>query len=279
MDVNELARQIAKRLAGVNGVAAVAIGGSRGRGTDQPGSDLDLGIYYEPDQPLDLLELNRMAAELDDDHREDLLTPIGGWGPWINGGGWLKVVGLEVDFLYRDLAKVRQVIDDCHQGSISMHYQPGHPHGFASHIYMGEVATCSILHDPSRVLAKQRERTDPYPPALRKAVIDAFFWESDFSLQTARKGAARGDAAYVAGSLFRGLACLLQTLFALNNVYWLNEKGALQLADSFPIKPKNMRASAEQAFANLTTNPTELYAAIERLDALIAETRAIIASG
>ena len=67
--------------------------------------------------------------------------------------------------------------------------------------------------------------------------------------------------------------------FALNNVYWLNEKGALQLADSFPIKPKNMRASAEQAFANLTTNPTELYAAIERLDALIAETRAIIASG
>lgn len=279
MDAVALAGEIARRLSGVAGVAAVVIGGSRGRGTDIPGSDLDLGIYYEPEQPLDLSALNQIAAELDDSNRSGLLTPTGGWGPWINGGGWLKVSNLPVDFIYRDLDRVRQVIDDCHRGVISMHYQPGHPHGFASHIYMGEVATCLILHDPSGVLAALHARTDPYPAELRRAVIDAFFWECDFALQTARKGAARGDAAYVAGSCFRSLTCLLQCLFALNGVYWLNEKGALDLANSFTLRPPYLRTAAEEAFAELRANPDKLSAAVDRLDGLVAATRVLVDQG
>jgi hypothetical protein len=257
----------------------VVIGGSRGRGTDRPDSDLDLGIYYEPHLPLDLVSLNQIAARLDDTHRPDLLTPIGGWGPWINGGGWLKMGGLEVDFIYRDLAKVRQVIADCCKGIISIHYQPGHPHGFTSHIYMGEVATSRILYDPAGALAELRDATNPYPPGLKQAVIKAFFWGCDLALQTARKGAARGDTAYVAGCIFRGLACLLQTLFAINGVYWLNEKGALALADAFSIKPQHLRPSVERAFSSLTSNPTDLLAAVDRLDALIAETGIFLKSG
>lgn len=279
MDVELLAMQIAARLGSLPGVAAVVIGGSRGRGSHRPASDLDLGIYYHPDEPLDIHMLDRLASSLDDERRAGLLTPVGGWGPWINGGGWLKIQGLAVDFLYRDLTRVAQVIEDCRRGVISMHYQPGHPHGFPSHIYMGEVALCRVLYDPRGVLAALREKTVPYPPALRQAVIDAFFWESDFSLQIARKGAEQGDAAYVAGCIFRALACLLQTLFALNEVYWLNEKGALKLAESFPRRPPRLREQAEAAFSALTADPRDLTTAVERMAELTRAVGDLIAAG
>ena len=40
-----------------------------------------------------------------------LMTAIGDWGPWINGGAWLTVAGTRVDLLYRELDKVRGVIE------------------------------------------------------------------------------------------------------------------------------------------------------------------------
>jgi len=276
MELELLAMRIAAHLGSLPGVEAVVIGGSRGRGNQLPTSDIDLGIYYHPDQPLDLPALDRLATSLDDQHRTDLLTAPGEWGPWINGGGWLKIEGYAVDFLYRDLTRVAQVIEDCRRGVISMHYQPGHPHGFASYIYMGEVATCQVLHDPDGALSVLREKTVPYPPALCRAVIDAFFWESDFSLQIARKGAVRGDCAYVAGCCYRCLSCLLQTLFALNGVYWLNEKGALRLAEGFALRPPELRTTIESVFSSLCNDARNLETSIERMAWLVREVGMLI---
>ncbi len=276
MDADLLAMEIAARLGSLPGVAAVVIGGSRGRGSHRPASDLDLGIYYHPDEPLDIPLLDCLAASLDDERRAGLLTQPGGWGPWVNGGGWLKIHGLAVDFLYRDLTRVAQVIEDSRRGVISMHYQPGHPHGFPSYIYMSEAATCRVLHDPRGALAALREKTDPYPPALCQAVIDAFFWESDFSLQIARKGAAQGDCAYVAGCCFRALSCLLQTLFALNRVYWLNEKGALALADRFELRPPHLRQQVEVAFSTLSGDSRDLETAVERMSELVRAVQSLV---
>ena len=97
-------------LQSVGGIVAIALGGSRARGTPTPESDVDLGLYYQPENPPDLRALNHLASELDDNHRTNLITPVGEWGKWINGGGWLKVEGIPVDFLYRDVAQVSQVI-------------------------------------------------------------------------------------------------------------------------------------------------------------------------
>ncbi|WP_238360598.1 nucleotidyltransferase domain-containing protein [Iningainema tapete] len=128
-------------LQSIKGIIAVTLGGSRARGNHTHKSDVDLGIYYNPENPPDLIALNQLASELDDNHRINLVTAIGEWGKWINGGGWLRVQGVAVDFLYRDLAKVNRVIDDCHAGKITIDYQPGHPHGFVSSIYMGELVS------------------------------------------------------------------------------------------------------------------------------------------
>jgi predicted nucleotidyltransferase len=112
--------QVIDRLLAIEGVVAIALGGSRARGNHTPKSDVDLGLYYQPENPLDLLALNHLASGLDDSHRTNLITPIGEWGKWINGGGWLEIEGIPVDFLYRDVAQVSQVINDCHAGKITI---------------------------------------------------------------------------------------------------------------------------------------------------------------
>lgn len=79
-------------------------------------------------------------------------------------------------------------------GRIEIVYQPGHPHGFVTSIYMAEIAHCRVLWDPTGALAALKAKTGPYPAALRQATIAKFWWEVFFSLSVAHKATARGDA-------------------------------------------------------------------------------------
>lgn len=255
-------------LQSIKGIIAVTLGGSRARGNHTHKSDVDLGIYYNPENPPDLIALNRLASELDDNHRVNLVTAIGGWGKWINGGGWLRVQGVAVDFLYRDLAYVNRVIDDCHAGKITIDYQPGHPHGFVSSIYMGEVAICQALYDRDGVLEALKAKTKPYPVQLKQATIDTFAWEISFSLLVAKKAIARDDVVYAAGCCFRSVACMNQVLFALNEDYLLNEKGAVAVANTFAICPSDYQQRVERAFALLTADAKSITLAIAILEAI-----------
>ncbi len=255
-------------LQSIKGIIAIALGGSRARGNHTSKSDVDLGIYYNRENPPDVIALNRLASEFDDNHRVNLITAIGGWGKWINGGGWLQVEGVGVDFLYRDLAKVNRVIDDCHAGQITIDYQPGHPHGFVSSIYMGEVAICQPLYDPDGVLEALKAKTKPYPVQLKQATIDTFAWEISFSLLVAKKAIARHDVVYAAGCCFRSVACMNQVLFALNEHYLLNEKGALAVANRFTICPQDYQQRVERAFALLAADAKSITEAIAILEAI-----------
>jgi predicted nucleotidyltransferase len=106
---DSIIEELADRIKDVRGVSAVVLGGSRAIGTHTEESDIDIGIYYDPADPPDLAALGRLAADFDDEQRADALTPIGGWGPWINGGGRLTVRSVPVDFLYRDLRRVSEI--------------------------------------------------------------------------------------------------------------------------------------------------------------------------
>ena len=75
-----VAQKVADELIAVEGVVAVVLGGSRGRGDAHPDSDIDLGIYYHPDQPPSLQTLRDLAARLDYRHGGDLVTDFGEWG-------------------------------------------------------------------------------------------------------------------------------------------------------------------------------------------------------
>jgi predicted nucleotidyltransferase len=176
--VPELCDRVAARLGQIEGVTAVVLGGSWARGDAHPDSDLDLGIYYDPASPPSFDALRLLACDLDDRHLPDLVTDLGEWGPWINGGGWLQIEDRRVDWLYRDLARVSHVIDECRAGRPTCDYQPGHPHGFHSHIYLAEIHACVPLFDPQATLPPLKARTTPYPPALRAILVKWYLWEA-----------------------------------------------------------------------------------------------------
>lgn len=276
MQIESLIQKIVEELQQVEGVKAVVLGGSRARGTHTASSDIDLGIYYHPDSSLDLGALGEVATQMDDEHRPGAITDIGGWGPWINGGGWLKVQSHAVDFLYRDLAKVREMIDDCLQEKVEVYYQPGHPLGFVSSMYLAEVAVCQPLWDPEETIAALRTKIVPYPDALQQALIRKFAWEIDFSIEIARKSVVREDVTYAAGCCFRSAMCMLQVLFAINKTHWLNEKGAVDIADTFARKPPMFRSRVNETFQWLEATPGSIQKAITTLEGLSRDVQELV---
>jgi predicted nucleotidyltransferase len=271
----ELAREVAASVGALDGVAAVALGGSLARGRGDPHSDVDLGIYYDPARPFAVEDLRALVTELDDRHGPELVG-FGEWGPWINGGAWTRMRGTKLDLLYRDLGLVDRVLDACAAGRVTCDYQPGHPHGFSNHIYAGEVHHGLALHDPDGALAERKARTSPYPPALGRAIVRRHLWEADFAVRTAAEAARRGDLAYVSGCLFRSVACLVQVLFAVNGHWFVNEKGSVTEAAELPRIPTGFTASVEEALSGLAPDPAGLAAALDTMAKLTARVRELV---
>jgi predicted nucleotidyltransferase len=271
-DDEALLARLTAALQTVPGLAAVALGGSRGRGTAGPASDYDVGLYYESSAPLDVNALRAALAPLVDDPPAEL-TEIGEWGPWIVGGGWLRIGGAEVDLLYRDLDRVAAVIEEARHGRFTMNYQVGHPHGFCSAIWMGEVAIARPLFDPARRLAALRASTAPYPEALRRALVARFGWEVDFALDNAEVAARRSERTHVAGCAYRALCCAAQVLFALNGRYLINEKGAVAEAAGLAVTVPGLGALQDRLWRSIGDG--NLGAALDRLRDLSAGLRAL----
>jgi hypothetical protein len=240
MPHDPLLQRLVPPLSKVSGLVGIALGGSRARGTAHATSDYDIGLYFSQNQPLDTDELVAVVRTLIDEGATAAVTPVGEWGRWIVGGGWLSIGGQKVDLLYRNLEAVAQVIAECRAGDISINYQAGHPHGFCSSIWMGEIALGLPLHDPTGRLAQLQALTQPYPRALRKALVRRFQWEILFAIENGELAAASCEQTHIAGCAYRALACIGQVLFALNERYLINEKGALREAARFPLTIANL---------------------------------------
>jgi Nucleotidyltransferase domain len=270
MDDRSLAR-LGAALASVDGVVAVALGGSRARGTHRPDSDFDLGLYYRGE--LDLAALRALAIEVADAPTD--VTPPGGWGPWVNGGGWLTIGGERVDWIYRDLDRVHRIWEGCRQGRYEVGAQAGHPLGFYSHAYAGEVALGRVLADPSGELTDLQAHARQYPTALGDALI-AGLWEAEFSVQLARYGAAGVDPAYAAGCLFRAVGVACHALHGHARRWLLNEKGMVASAGRLPSAPAGFAEQAQAIFAAIGTSAPQIDEAVARAATLIAEVRAAV---
>lgn len=274
----EFLSHIVERLAGVPGVLAIALGGSRARGWQSANSDYDIGLYYRASAPIDLVLLDAVAAALDDEKRRGLMSPFGGWGAWVDGGAWLKIEGRPVDLLYRDLDRVDAAIEAALRGEFETAYHVGHPHAFLSTIYAGEVAICRPLHDPQTLLVARKAKLVPYPAALKRALVRRSLDEAGFTLLIAKKGAARGDAVYVSGCAFRIAACLCQAIFALNGEWMINEKGAAARAGAFALAPAGFAVRLNAISGALGGSLDTLQLSLESLEELLAETSRLAAA-
>ncbi|MER3419131.1 MAG: DNA polymerase subunit beta [Chloroflexota bacterium] len=273
----ELADQIAARLGAIPGVVAVAVGDAFAHGMERPHTEIALAIYYDPATPPPVATLRAVARELDERHPEDAASEPGAWGPWLNGGARLIVDGRHVDWLYRDLRRVEQVVADCLAGRVTCDYQPRYPHGFHNHIYLGELHTCRPLHDPQGTLAALKEQVATYPPAMRRAIIERYLAEAEATFQAARQAAAAGDVFYVSGCLFRGVACLVQVLYALEERYFLGERRALHEVTGFARRPAGFVGDVASVLGQPGSSPATLEASVSALARFVGALRAISA--
>ncbi len=63
-----------ERLKHVPGIVAIVVGGSQARGTADPSSDTDLGLYYDRQSPLNVAALDAIATACDDRKCAGLIT-------------------------------------------------------------------------------------------------------------------------------------------------------------------------------------------------------------
>ncbi len=194
-------------------------------------------------------------------------------GPWVDGGGWLHIGGEEVDWIYRDLDRVRRSWDEAQAGRYAFHFQIGHPLGVPDFAYVGEVALGVVLGDPSGEISLLQQAAHRYPPRLRDALV-AGLWEASFAMKIARKAVSRGDTAYVAGCLFRVVEVCAHALHWHAGRWLVNEKGAVASAGRLPGAPAGFAEPAQGALAHLGTTPGELSNAIASAAELLADTKA-----
>jgi hypothetical protein len=260
----------AVRLVHVPGVVGAALGGSRARSAHVDSSDYDLGVYYR--RPLDTAALGHMArAVAGPDAR---VTEPGAWGPWVDGGAWLRINGAAVDWIYRDIDRVQDCWTRAQRGMFSFHAQTGHPLGVPDFAYPGEVALCVVLADATGELTALHAQTQTYPPALTAALLDRL-WEADFLIAGMRKSLRRADSVWVAACLVRVVLLCIHALHGRAERWLLNEKGALASTAALPAVPAKFVAEAGRILGHVGNSPSELAATIDAAAALIDETRSV----
>jgi len=246
-------RAMAEELAAVHGVRAVALGGSRARGTHRPDSDVDLGLYVAADVDRDGIA----AVARGWTGSPMTVAPRGGWGPWVDSGAWLVVDGIHVDLILRDVDRVAEQCARAVHGEFAFHAQPGHPLGFLDIAYAGEVATCRPLSDEGGLLATWAARLTPYPAPLRDALVRNL-WQVDFLLDGASKGAKQTDAGYVALCASTAAMVIAHAWHAVAGVWVTNEKGLIPNVARLALDSRGFSSGAASVLGALGVTPDEL---------------------
>jgi hypothetical protein len=250
----------------VRGVIAVALGGSYARGTQHPGSDIDLGLYYSESQPFVIEDIRQVAEQVATSPA--VVTDFYEWGAWVNGGAWIPTRVGKVDFLYRNVDQVRRVIEDAHAGKVDLDFCRQPPYGFHGVTYLGETQVALPLYDPSNILIALKKAVASFPPALKHSIVREYLWGVEVTLLFAHDFATRADVYNTAGCLTRGLSYLTQVLFALNETYFIADKGAIEAIEAFPISPRTYADRVNQILARPGRTSVELARAVASFEAL-----------
>jgi hypothetical protein len=232
-------------LAGLRGVRAVSLGGSRAAGTAAPDSDWDFAVYYRGDfDPASLRSLGWPGQ----------IFPIGGWGGGVfNGGAWLRAGERRVDVHYRDLDDVEHHIAEARAGRFGIERLLFHLAGIPTYIVVAELA----LH---RVLSGELPRPG-YPAALRRAAPQRWRDDARLTLGYARTAhAARGHVAGTAGTIAVAACQCAHAVLAERGQWVTNEKVLIDRAGLRGI---------DDVLTGLTAEPGQLLGAVERAAALL----------
>ncbi|OXM70108.1 MULTISPECIES: nucleotidyltransferase domain-containing protein [Amycolatopsis] len=207
--------EVAARLAGLPGVEAVTLGGSRAAGTHRPDSDWDFAVYYRGAfDPADLRALGWPGE----------VSEIGEWGGGVfNGGAWLTIDGRKADVHYRDLDVVEHELAEAREGRF--HWEPlmFHLAGIPSYLVVAELAINRVLRGSLPAVE--------FPEALRRSAPAVWRARASLTLTYAEHNyAPRGQVTEFAGALATAAMQAGHAVLAERGEWVLNEKRLLDRA-------------------------------------------------
>ena len=211
---------VAAELAGLPGVTAVVLGGSRANATHRPDSDWDLGVYYRG--ALDPGAVRRLG-------HSGYVSELGEWGPIMNGGAWLTIEDTPIDVLFRDVDVVERWLADAERGRFEVLVQNGYVVGAPTYVPVGELA----INLP---LSGELPRPE-YPEPLAAAAAERWHGRAGVSLMFAEIHATAGDASACAGMLADAVLSAGHARLAERHEWVLNEKRLVERAGLTEVQP------------------------------------------
>ncbi|MCB0276508.1 MAG: DUF4037 domain-containing protein [Calditrichaeota bacterium] len=257
---NQKALSLAACIAGQYGklpqVAAVALAGSQTNLVADPGSDIDLYVYWETPIPMEsrrsIANTDSTAVELDNQF-------------WETGDEWFDApTGIHVDVMFRHTgwieAQLARLLDH-HQASV----------GYST-CFWHNVRSSHVLYDCDGWFAGLQDWADqPFPEPLRRNIVAKNYpilrdTASSYLYQI-KSAAVRGDKISIHHRIAALLASYFDILFAVNRLPHPGEKRLLQIANSkCTILPPGMEHQVLDLLA-ASGNPE---AVVAKADALIS---------
>jgi Nucleotidyltransferase domain len=222
---------LVERLTALDGVEAIALGGSRATGEERADSDWDLGVYYR--------------GRFDPAQVRDLGYPgevfeLGAWGGGVfNGGAWLTVEGVRVDLHWRDLDVVDDELTDARAGRMRIEPLAFHLAGIPTYLLLAELAI-------GRTLAGTLPRPE-FPSALRATAPRVWSDIARLNAAYARSHAAAGRTAQCAATLTVAALQTAHAAVAQRGRWVTNEKRLLDHAGLRELDGVIARAGTERA--------------------------------
>ncbi|TAD89115.1 MAG: DUF4037 domain-containing protein, partial [Bacteroidetes bacterium] len=193
-------------------------------------SDLDIGIYYSEQNPFDI-EKVKIIADTYSDSGQATVTGFYEWGPWVNGGAWISTRIGEVDLLYKNIDQIARTIDKAQNGIWESSYEQQPPYGFSSVIFLAETQSSLPLYDPEDVVKNLKDSIQQYPPMLKQSIVQQSLWSAEFTIWQAEKFASKADMYNTVGCLTRAINNIISALFALNEMYPMGDKRAIEIIE------------------------------------------------
>ncbi len=259
---------ITNELKRIDGVKAIVLGGSYAMGMATDLSDLDIGIYYSDKDPFDLEEI-QLLAEKYSDNEKLTVTGFYEWGPWVNGGAWIETANGKVDFLYKNVDQIIATIEKAKNGIWENHFEQQPPYGFSSIIFLAETHYNIPLYDPEDIIKKLKEDVKQYPQKLKQSVIQQSLWSAEFTIWQAESFATNADVYNTIGCLTRAVKNIVTALFAINELYPMGDKRAINILEQAKIKPANLTQKINNI---LCSDKNALTESVLHLKTLFGET-------
>jgi predicted nucleotidyltransferase len=238
---------VVDHLAGLPGVRAVTLGGSRAAGTHGPDSDWDFAVYYRGAFAPDDLRALGWPGEV---------SEIGGWGGGVfNGGAWLRVDGRKVDVHYRDLDDVEYHLAQARAGRFGVERLMFHLAGVPTYIVVAEIAL-------NQVLSGDLPRPE-YPDALRAAAPPSWWRNAQATLGYGRAAYAASGALTETAATIGVAACQAgHAVLAATGQWITNEKRLVERA--------GLRG-LDEILTALTPDPGALTGTVDAAEAFLRE--------